>query len=332
MLKGAIVGFGDVALNGHWPAWAASEDATIVAVVDRTSQRRDLASQLANGLPAYSSIEELADANLAVDFVDICTPPASHAEPVRVAIDRGWHVLCEKPVLLHSSDFESLGRLARDRGVAVMPVHNWKHAPIVKRATDLLRSGAIGRLRSVAIDTERPQPCADAGGRSWRRDPAIAGGGILMDHGWHAAYLALHWFGETPTRVKATVQRPATDEVEDEAALVVSFPSGDASIALTWRGTVRRNLMRLIGDRGELMIADAVLHLDVEGARTTTRFDEALSAGSHHAGWLRVMLPDVIAAFRDPARSRAPFAEAAACLSIVEQAYRSAGAAVSVPA
>ena len=115
MLKGAIVGFGDVALNGHWPAWAASEDATIVAVVDRTSQRRDLASQLANGLPTYSSIEELADANLAVDFVDICTPPASHAEPVRVAIDRGWHVLCEKPVLLHSSDFESLGRL-KSRG------------------------------------------------------------------------------------------------------------------------------------------------------------------------------------------------------------------------
>jgi len=331
MLRGAIVGFGDVALKGHWPAWSASSDASIAAVVDRSAERRELARRLAGAVTTFSSVAELAASTLALDFVDVCTPPASHAEPAAVAVDRGWHVLCEKPVLLNGADFERLGRRASDRGVAIMPVHNWKYAPIVKRATDLLRSGAIGRLRSVDIDTERLQPCLDVGQRSWRRDPAISGGGILMDHGWHAAYLALHWFGEAPTGVKASVARSAPDAVEDEAALVVSFPSGDASIALTWRGQVRRNQMRLLGDRGQLLIADDILHLDAERARTSTRFDQALSAGSHHDAWFRAMLPEVLAAFRDPSKSRAPFAEASACLAIVEQAYRSAGAAVSVP-
>jgi hypothetical protein len=52
----------------------------------------------------------------------------------------------------------------------------------------LLRVGAIGTLREVEIETLRIQDCAaaDPDHPNWRRDPAMAGGGVLMDHGWHA--------------------------------------------------------------------------------------------------------------------------------------------------
>ena len=80
----------------------------------------------------------------------------------------------------------------------------------------------------------------------------MAGGGILMDHGWHGVYLALHWFGQPPASVSATVlHRPAAGEVEDEArGGPFVFPTGDADIVLSWNADVRRNLMVLAGDEG----------------------------------------------------------------------------------
>ena len=94
MLKGALVGFGGVAQNGHWPAYAASGDAAIVAVVDRTAERRAIAASLMPSIPTYATLDELGEA-ASIDFVDICTPPAFHPQPMLDAIARGWHVLCD---------------------------------------------------------------------------------------------------------------------------------------------------------------------------------------------------------------------------------------------
>jgi predicted dehydrogenase len=323
MLRGAIVGFGEVARNGHWPAYAESSDAAIVAVVDRTVQRRALAARLAPSMPTYATLDDLG-ASASVDFVDICTPPALHPQPMLDAIARGWHVLCEKPLLLDAEVFDIVRARASDAGVAVMPVHNWKYAPIVRRATAALRAGAIGSLRRVEIETCRLRDAAsaDPARPNWRRDPAIAGGGILMDHGWHAIYLALHWFGQPATAVGASLHQPADGRVEDEASVTISFPAGDAVIALTWNAAERRNTMRLVGDGGEIVIADDTLLVGGETADPEV-FTRALSTGSHHDDWFAAMLPEVVAAFHDPELASPAFEEAAQCLTIIQQAYRS---------
>jgi predicted dehydrogenase len=206
--------------------------------------------------------------------------------------------------------------------LSVVPVQNWKYAPIVRAATDAVRSGTIGTLRHACIETlrRRESATAERDRPNWRRDPAIAGGGILMDHGWHAAYLALQWFGEAPIDVRASLHRPSPAAVEDEAAVDVTFPSGDASISLTWNAAVRRNTMRLEGDGGEIRIDDDVL--SVNGAET--RFAQALSSGSHHDDWFAAMLPDVAVGFTDRATARRAFDEAAQCLSLIQRAYETA--------
>ena len=315
MLRGAIIGFGAVAANGHWPGYAQSSDAKIVAVVDRTGQRRQAARESIPGVETFGTIDELAGE---IDFVDICTPPALHAEPIRAALKRGWNVLCEKPLLLDSDQLAAIRSLARESGRAVVPVHNWKYAPIVRRATDVLRSGAIGELRELQIETRRIEDCAaiDPAHPNWRRDPAISGGGILMDHGWHAIYLARNWFGEDPIDVDARLHR-AANGVEDEGTLTLRFPKGRATIVLTWRAERRSNTMRLTGDAGEIAIEDDTLKIGNE----EIRFDSALSAGSHHADWFAAMLPDVLASFRSPEKAQAAFDEAALCLSVIRRAY-----------
>lgn len=319
MLRGAIIGFGEVARNGHWPAYKKSDDVKIVAVVDRTEQRREIARESLPGVLTFSTIEELA-AGAEIDFVDICTPPALHGEPMLAALGQGWNVLCEKPLLLDLVELEQARSLAKETGRAILPVHNWKYAPIIRRATELLRSGTIGQLRGVEIETLRIQDCAvaDPDHPNWRRDPAIAGGGVLMDHGWHAIYLARHWFGVDPGEVRATLRRSTPKGVEDEATLTLTFPTGSAKIFLTWRAEVRRNTMRLIGERDEIVIDDDTL----SSGNDSIRFESGLSAGSHHADWFAAMLPDVVTSFRQPAEALASFDEAALCLSVIRRAYQ----------
>lgn len=321
VLKAAIIGFGAVARNGHCPAYAESREAKIVAVVDRTEERRQAARESLPEVATFATMEELAS-SAEIDFVDICTPPALHGEPMLSALARGWNVLCEKPLLLDLVELEKVRSLAKQSEKTVMPVHNWKYAPIVRRATEALRSGAIGQLRGLEMETLRIQDCAvaDPDHPNWRRDPAIAGGGVLMDHGWHAIYLARHWFGVEPGEVHAALHRTVLNEVEDEATLTLVFPNGDAKIFLTWRADVRRNTMRLIGERGEIAIDDDTLKI----AGESIQFESGLSAGSHHADWFAAMLPDVIASFRSPEAARQSFDEAALCLSVIRRAYQTA--------
>jgi predicted dehydrogenase len=315
--RGAIIGFGAVAENGHSPAYARSSEAEIVAVVDRTESRRAVARESIPGVATFATIEELA-AGAEIDFVDICTPPALHGEPMRVALAYGWDVLCEKPMLLDLGELEEIRSLARKSARSVLPVHNWKHAPIIRRATDALRANRIGRLRQVQIETLRIEDCAavDPDHPNWRRDPALSGGGILMDHGWHAIYLARHWFEEELRNVEATLHR-AANGIDDEATLQLHFPSGRAEIFLTWRADRRRNTMRLIGDGGEIAIDDDTLTVGDE----EIRFESGLSAGSHHADWFAAMLPEVLESFRSPEKAQAAFDEAALCLSVIRRAY-----------
>jgi predicted dehydrogenase len=321
VLRGAIIGFGEVARHGHWPAYADCREAKIVAVVDRTEERRQAARESLPGVAIFATIEELA-AGAEIDFVDICTPPALHGEPMLDALARGWNVLCEKPLLLDLVELEKARSLARESGRAVVPVHNWKYAPIVRRATEMLRSGAIGQLRGVEIETLRIQDCAvaDPDHPNWRRDPVIAGGGVLMDHGWHGIYLARSWFGEEPIDVRASLHRPTPKEVEDEAMLRLVFPSGHAKIFLTWRADVRRNAMRLVGECGQIALDDDTLNVGGE----SMCFESALSAGSHHADWFAAMLPDVIESFHRPEAALESFDEAALCLSVIRRVYQMA--------
>ncbi len=320
MLRGAIVGFGNVAQFGHWPAYRENSDARIVAIVDSNCERRAAASTLASSIAPFDSISDLA-AKVAVDFVDICTPPALHAQQILEAIDARCHVLCEKPLLIESGAVETIARAAEAAGVAVVPVHNWKYAPIILRATELLRSGAIGSLRTVEITTLRTQNAAVVAGPNWRQNRAAAGGGILMDHGWHAIYLALHWFAETPKAIRADFHRPSEGEVEDEARATIEFPSGQAAISLSWNAASRENRIQLIGSAGEIAIDDDELRAGGE----TISFPTKLSEGSHHPDWFAAMLPDVVTAFRDPARAWPLFREAETCLRLIEQAYAASG-------
>ena len=89
-LRGAIIGLGNVAAQGHLPGWKRRADATITAAVDSRPERREALATVFPAARWYDSVEELfAIERDQLDFVDICTPPSSHATLSRSALSRG---------------------------------------------------------------------------------------------------------------------------------------------------------------------------------------------------------------------------------------------------
>jgi predicted dehydrogenase len=338
VLRGGIVGLGNVAVHGHLPAWARRGDVEIVAATDTRADRR---AECAARLPAarwHDSLTRLLD-DSTLDFVDVCTPPASHGAVVREALERGLHVLCEKPLVTSPHEAAALVRLADKSERVLHTVHNWHYAPIVRRAAALVSDGAIGQVTRVTWQTLRTRPAAiaDTAAVNWRLDPAIAGGGVLSDHGWHVFYVVGRWIGRTPTAVSATLERRRHHQipVEDTATVRVEFPGATAEIFLTWAADERSNRAEIVGTRGRLELRDDTLVLLADGGERAWPCPPPLSGGSQHPDWFE----GVAAEFVDEVTGRASAAgnvtEATLCVLLesgARESHRLGGRAVPLEA
>ena len=326
-LRGAVIGCGNVAVHGHAPAWKTDRHFTIAALVDPDEARLGVAGQLFPEARRYATVDELLT-NEKLDFVDVATPPMTHGEIVMKAAAKGVNVLCEKPLTLSVDECNHIRSAASAGHVVVFTNHNWKYAPIFRTAKRVLRRGEIGRITHVELQTLRMHPRGDAAGTggTWRLDPAQSGGGILVDHGWHAFYLALYALDAEPTTVAArTAQRKFVNSpVEDTANCTIGFEGATAEIFLTWAADERRNTARFTGTQGTVEIADKTLIVRVgERAPAETAFAQPLSAGSYHPDWFAAMLDDFREELYEPKLRGANFREAETCCRLLELAYRS---------
>ena len=317
--RGALLGLGNVAVHGHLPGWRTRSDCEIVAATDASPARRAVCREVLPAARWYDSVESLL-AHEALDFVDICTPPSSHALLIEAALSRRLHVLCEKPLV---GAPEALARLVtRARGVrrVLHTVHNWHHAPLVRATDAVIRSGRIGAVQEVRWHTLRTQPAAAAAGDAWRVDPGIAGGGVLTDHGWHVSYVIPRWVGEAPVAVSARLEtrRHHRFAVEDTATLHLHFPSAEAEIVLTWAADRRENHAAVVGSAGRITIEDDTLVVTTREGEERRACPPSLATGSQHPDWFGAVAQEFLGridAGGDPAAS-GNLDEAAMCLAI----------------
>jgi predicted dehydrogenase len=307
------------------PAWQATPGFQIVAAVDPAPEQRAQLQALLPAVRCYERLETLL-AQEEVDFLDVCTPPAFHETGILQACAHGVHVLCEKPLTCTAEAMQHILAAVAKAQVLLFAVHNWKYAPIVQTLKCLLSEGVIGTPTSIELTTLRTKP---AGNTGWRLDPAMAGGGILFDHGWHAFYLLLFLLDARPQRIAATVERRLflSAGVEDTVTCEVTFPHAQALVHLTWAATERTNRIVIHGDSGTIHVEDARLQIAPQGETPhEVVFPAALSAGSYHPDWFAAMLPDFQTALADQARWLDSLREAETCLHLILLAYRSAAA------
>jgi len=338
-LRGAIVGYGFIGAQGHVPAYLGRDDVEIVAAADVCEARRALVRARLPGASIYPSAEALLSAEAGrLDFVDVATPPCDHAAIARRALEAGVHVLCEKPLATRAADARDLlERAVRARRV-LFPVHNYKHAPVAKAIAEVIRSGRIGPVRSVTVDTFRtthgrgvPEWNPD-----WRRQVRWAGGGIAMDHGSHALYLIFEWMDGWPTAItaKMTNSEPSRWDTEDTLSAVLTFPSGLARVHLTWIAGVRKVIYTVHGARGAITVDDDELQVSTGptavGAGAPPPQVERRTIASDwmdasHTRWFGSLFDGFLAAIDSGEYAGRDAQDACRCIEVIEAAAVSAG-------
>jgi predicted dehydrogenase len=334
VLRGAFIGFGNVAAQAHLPSWRASDNVTIVGATDALAARRDAFLACCPNGRWYADVEELLSSET-LDFVDICTPPSSHAALISQVLGADLHVLCEKPLVTRTDDARLIAAAARRTTRVVHTVHNWLKAPVCRRISELIDAGAIGDTRSVRWRTVRTRPAValgEDGSANWRLDPVIAGGGILLDHGWHALYCIARWAG-APRGIAAVLEnrRFRVSPIEDTATLTLDLMAGTGDIFLTWAGEERSNCIEIEGERGHIHVAKDRLVLKTRSDERHWRCSPALSESSHHADWFSGVADDF--RFAITGGSEGNLEDALLCAQLIDLAQRSnlaGGAPLSV--
>ncbi len=338
-LRGAIIGFGNIAVNGHLPAYRNHPHIEITAVMDALPATGELCRNVLPRSAFYSDADALLEKET-VDFVDIATPPGTHAELICRALRRGAHVLCEKPLVLTTGELEAVARLAAETRKTVFTVHNWRHAPIFRQISELIARSAVGDVGRISYEVIRTRPSVTVeeggAGTNWRLNPEIAGGGILVDHGWHAFYMVTQWAGGTPRWVHCRLENRKYNRipVEDTASVEIGYPGVKARIFFTWAGSRRRNRVVIEGTHGTITADDDVIVLTRGEEKRRYAFPEALSQGSHHPEWYGFIMDEFVGEMQSGHVPGRNLEEAAWCLALLDACRKShlTGTRQSLPA
>ncbi len=337
-LRGALIGYGFISAEGHLPAYRREQDVDIVAVADVCAPRLRVARAALPEARLYETAEALLTAEAgSLDFVDISTPPSEHATIAHRALDAGLHVLCEKPLTTTVTEARALLQHARRAHKVLFPCHNYKHAPVVKAIREVLVSGRIGSVRSVSLSTFRTTHAKGVPEwrTHWRRERRYSGGGIAMDHGSHTFYLAFEWMGAYPSSVTAKLANlePGRWDTEDNISLALTFPTGLAQAHLSWTAGVRKVLYALQGERGAITVDDDDLEVAVRqdagapGAGRWTTERRRVSSDwmdASHVSWFNSLFEEFRAAIAAGTWVGKEAQDAAACVQLIDAAYRSA--------
>ncbi len=321
-----ILGAGKIAERQMVSAIAQAPDQQLIAVMRRDlAQARAFADQ--HGVPhAYASVGALvADGD--VNAVYVATPPYLHAEQTIQAAEEGKHVLCEKPLALNTTQAQQMIDACRANSVLLMVCYYQRYNTRHQQIKALLDSGAIGQVTAVRMNFSDYFPPAP---EFWHHNPAISGGGPLMDLGTHCIDLLTYLCGPI-TAVTAMVDTlAAASPVEDTATLLLRLTNGAQAVITSHWSTAnfapqQSNGIEIFGTVGTIQAApiqakDSAGSLRLFTAAGVQDFSVAPGGVRPHVALLADFARSVATAGPSPISGEAGLAN----LAVIEAAYQSA--------
>ena len=272
-IRMGMVGGGHGAFIGEVHRMAARLDGHIELVCGAFSSdpSRSKASGLDLYLPesrVYNNFEEMIilESKLPegerMDFVSIVTPNHLHFSPAKLALENGFHVVCDKPLSISLKEAEELARLVEKTGLLFALTHNYTGYPMVKQAREMVKNGSIGYVRKIIV--EYPQgwlatPLEKTGQKQalWRSDPAKSGiVGSVGDIGTHAENLAEYITGLKIKEICADLTTFVDGRIlDDDANILLRFENGAKGVLHNSQISVgEENALniRIYGEKGGL--------------------------------------------------------------------------------
>lgn len=243
-----MVGGGKGAFIGAVHRIAAAIDGQIELVCGAFSSKPETSKASGKDLylpedRVYGSFREMIEKELALpegermDAVSIVTPNHVHFEPAKLALENGFHVICDKPLAFTTEEAIELEKLVNKTGLTFALTHTYTGYPMVKQARHMVQSGMFGKIRKIVV--EYPQgwlsTLLEKTGNtqaSWRTDPSKSGkAGSVGDIGTHAENLAETITGLKITELSADVSTFVEGRLlDDDANVLLRFDNGAKGI------------------------------------------------------------------------------------------------------
>lgn len=215
--------------------------------------------------PDYQSMfitESKLPDNEKMDFVSIVTPNHVHFHPARLALEYGFHVVCDKPMTHSLEEAYELRDLVNRTGLIFAVTHTYSGYPMVKQARAMVSNGELGKIRKVVV--EYPQgwlstllEASDSRQASWRTDPSKSGiAGAMGDIGTHAEHLAEYITGLKIDKVCADISTLVEGrKLDDDGNVLIRFDNGARGILYASQisaGEENNLRIRIYGEKGSL--------------------------------------------------------------------------------
>lgn len=219
-LRVGLIGCGGIG-GTHAPHYGNHPDAELCAVCDSDIKLAEHAAKEFN-VPYFTDYQEMLRC-VALDVVDICTPPNSHRDMAIACFNQGIHVICEKPLAISTHEAQEMISTAQEKRLLLMTAfcHRF-HPPIlyIKQAIDEGKLGQIAMFRNRFGGRNR------GFSKSWRSIPEISGGGVLTDNGVHSIDLFRFLVGEVVRAKSFTHAIEPGLAAEDIGAMLVESTDG----------------------------------------------------------------------------------------------------------
>lgn len=321
-----ILGAGKIAERQMVSAIAQAPDQRLAAVMKRDrAQAQRFAEQ--HGVPRFYDTVPALLADREINAVYVATPPHLHAEQTIQAANAGKHVLCEKPLALNSGQAQSMIDACRANGVQLMVCYYQRYNTRHQQIKQLLAAGAIGQVTAVRLNFSDYFPPTPG---YWHHDPAISGGGPLMDLGVHCIDLLRYLCGEV-TAVTALIDTlAAPSPVDDTATLLLKLANGAQAVITSHWSTAnfepqQSNGLEINGTLGTIQATplsakDSAGTLRLVTAAGVQDFSVAPGGVRPHVA----LLIDFAHALASNTPAPIPGEEGLAGLRVIEAAYQSA--------
>jgi len=216
----------------------------------------------------YLTYEEMLEkesnlpADKRIDFVTIVTPNFAHFAPAMMALEKGFHVVIEKPMTLTLDEARQLKKKVEETGLLLCLTHTYSGYPMVRQARAMVREGVFGNVRKVMV--EYPQgwlsKMSEREGNAqaaWRTDPKRSGkAGVMGDIGTHAAHLAEFISGLKITHLCADLNIVVPGRaLDDDGNVLLKFDNGAAGVLVATQiaaGEENALRIRIYGEHGGL--------------------------------------------------------------------------------
>lgn len=253
-LKWGIIGMGDIADKVMAPAMHSASDHELIAIMRRNEYELSQLAEKHGIQKTYTRVEDILN-DSDIDAVYIATPVNAHKDQTIQAAQKGKHILCEKPMAMNPSESNEMINACSTNNVGLMLCYYQRFNKRHQKIRELIQRNEIGQITAVRLNNSGFLPDSPD---SWRQDPAISGGGNIMDVGSHCVDLLRYLFGDVLS-VNALVNTLAFQyEVDDTATMLLELTdSVHAVVSTHWSTLIPRSeeasVLSIYGTEGTII-------------------------------------------------------------------------------